>query len=107
MRPRSRTNAYSNRLMKKIFNRRSEALARTTAPRRSQLRPFANNETQSWLTRIPTCTRSPKNFLGKELYLVVARPVRSPEIEKKLADLLSFPKIISARSDDAAPKERV
>jgi hypothetical protein len=38
--------------MKKIFNRRSEALARTTAPRRSQLRPFANNETQSWLTRL-------------------------------------------------------
>jgi hypothetical protein len=27
-----------------------------------------------------------KKFLGKELYLVVARPVRSPEIEKKLAD---------------------
>jgi len=30
-----------------------------------------------------------KNFLGKELYLVVARPVRSPEIEKKLADHLA------------------
>lgn len=25
-------------------------------------------------------------LLGKEMYLVVARPVRSPEIEKKLAD---------------------
>ena len=30
-----------------------------------------------------------KNFLGKELYLVVTRPVRSPEIEKKLADHLA------------------
>lgn len=26
------------------------------------------------------------HLLGKEMYLVVARPVRSPEIEKKLAD---------------------
>ena len=30
-----------------------------------------------------------KKFLGKELYLVVTRPVRSPEIEKKLADHLA------------------
>jgi|SRR5665647_159681 len=30
-----------------------------------------------------------KQFLGKELYLVVTRPVRSPEIEKKLADHLA------------------
>ena len=30
-----------------------------------------------------------KTFLGKELYLVVTRPVRSPEIEKKLADHLA------------------
>ncbi|MGE5535191.1 MAG: YciI family protein [Acidobacteriota bacterium] len=28
-------------------------------------------------------------FLGKELYLVVTRPVRSPEIEKRLADHLA------------------
>lgn len=30
-----------------------------------------------------------QNFLGKEMYLVVARPVRSPEIEKRLADHLA------------------
>lgn len=30
-----------------------------------------------------------KKFLGKELYLVITRPVRSPEIEKKLADHLA------------------
>lgn len=30
-----------------------------------------------------------KKFLGKEFYLVVTRPVRSPEIEKKLADHLA------------------
>jgi uncharacterized protein YciI len=28
-------------------------------------------------------------FLGKEMYLVVTRPVRSPEIEKRLADHLA------------------
>ena len=32
----------------------------------------------------PTTTR----FLGKEMYLVVTRPVRSPEIEKRLKDHL-------------------
>src|SRR6187397_1147331 len=30
-----------------------------------------------------------KNFLGKEMYLVVTRPVRSPEIAKRLADHLA------------------
>ena len=30
-----------------------------------------------------------KKFLGKEFYLVVTRPVRSPEIEKRLADHLA------------------
>jgi hypothetical protein len=30
-----------------------------------------------------------KNFLGKEMYLVVTRPVRSPEIEKRLMDHLN------------------
>ena len=33
----------------------------------------------------PTTTR----FLGKEMYLVVTRPVRSPEIEKRLSDHLA------------------
>ena len=28
-------------------------------------------------------------FLGKEMYLVVTRPVRSPEIDKRLADHLA------------------
>ncbi|HEU5018487.1 MAG TPA: YciI family protein [Pseudolabrys sp.] len=28
-------------------------------------------------------------FLGKEMYLVITRPVRSPEIEKRLADHLA------------------
>lgn len=28
-------------------------------------------------------------FLGKEMYLVVAKPVRSPEIDKRLADHLA------------------
>jgi uncharacterized protein YciI len=30
-----------------------------------------------------------KGFLGKEMYLVVTRPVRSPEIAKRLADHLA------------------
>ena len=30
-----------------------------------------------------------KKFLGKEMYLVVTRPVRSPEIAKRLADHLA------------------
>ena len=30
-----------------------------------------------------------KSFLGKEMYLVVTRPVRSPEIAKRLADHLA------------------
>src|SRR5262245_8858844 len=30
-----------------------------------------------------------QKFLGREMYLVVARPVRSPEIEKRLADHLT------------------
>src|SRR5262245_13535725 len=30
-----------------------------------------------------------QKFLGREMYLVVARPVRSPEIEKRLADHLA------------------
>ena len=29
------------------------------------------------------------NFLGKEMYLVITRPVRSPEIEKRLTDHLN------------------
>jgi uncharacterized protein len=29
------------------------------------------------------------NFLGKEMYLVITRPVRSPEIEKRLSDHLA------------------
>ena len=32
---------------------------------------------------------STKGFLGKEMYLVVTRPVRSPEIAKRLADHLA------------------
>lgn len=32
---------------------------------------------------------STKKFLGKEMYLVVTRPVRSPEIEKRLMDHLN------------------
>jgi hypothetical protein len=28
-----------------------------------------------------------KSFLGKEMYLVVTRPVRSPEIAKRLATI--------------------
>lgn len=30
-----------------------------------------------------------QKFLGREMYLVVTRPVRSPEIEKRLADHLA------------------
>ena len=30
-----------------------------------------------------------QKFLGKEMYLVVTRPVRSPEIDKRLADHLA------------------
>ena len=30
-----------------------------------------------------------KSFLGKEMYLVVTRPVRSPEIAKRLGDHLA------------------
>ena len=30
-----------------------------------------------------------QNFLGKEMYLVITRPVRSPEIEKRLSDHLA------------------
>jgi uncharacterized protein len=29
------------------------------------------------------------NFLGREMYLVITRPVRSPEIDKRLADHLA------------------
>ncbi len=32
---------------------------------------------------------STKNFLGKEMYLIVTRPVRSAEIAKRLADHLA------------------
>jgi len=29
-----------------------------------------------------------KNFLGKDMYVIVTRPVRSPEIEKRLGEPL-------------------
>jgi len=42
------------------------------------------------MTDIPTnVDPSTKRFLGKEMYLVVTRPVRSPEIEKRLSDHLA------------------
>lgn len=49
-----------------------------------------NNDAKTSMTDKPTDVHPlTKKFLGKEFYLVVTRPVRSPEIEKKLADHLT------------------
>jgi uncharacterized protein len=41
------------------------------------------------MTDTPSVHPMTQKFLGREMYLVVTKPVRSPEIEKRLADHLA------------------
>ena len=58
--------------------------------RTAEDRLASNNNAKAPMTNKPTDVHPlTKKFLGKEFYLVVTRPVRSPEIEKRLADHLA------------------